>query len=429
MIFLKRFFSFFFIFFLSLNLLFSSELSDKLKQVPGIISVESLPSGSFFSERYLLLYEQLIDQSQPQLGSFRQRIFLNHKSYTSPVIYITEGYAADYAESERYIHELSNILQANQICVEHRYFAESTPDNYDIKYLTTKNAAEDHHSIFTSLKTIYQNKWISTGASKGGQTALLYQMYYPNDVDACVAYVCPNSRALVDGRHEKFISKIGSSKDRKIILEYQKELLKRKSSLLPIFEEHINKNNLHFRLPISDIYDYCVLEFGFAFWQFYANTSKIPSIKDSDSKLIGYLLIVAGPSYFSVESLKSIYAFYVQAAKELGYYGYDTQKLKSYLSIKSADNYFNEIFLPDSLNITFNSETSTKLEHFIQTKAKNTLIILGEYDPWSAVAPDNGNNANVIKIINPKGTHASNIMFLPKLKHDLAINKLFEWIK
>jgi hypothetical protein len=113
----------------------------------------------------------------------------------------------------------------------------------------------------------------------------------------------------------------------------------------------------------------------------------------------------------------------------LGYYGYDTDFLAKYLTIKTAEGYFEKIFLPKGVKPEFYAQTSSDLEKFLQTKAKNTFIIYGEYDPWTAAAPEIADNPGVIKIVNPKGTHATRIKSLPKIQHEMVINKLNEWLK
>lgn len=418
------------VFFLSItSFVFASEFSDKLNNLENVVSVEELKTSTFFSEKYLVIFELPLDASVPEAGTFKQRVFVCHKNYKAPVVYVTEGYAADYAESANYINELTDILQANQIVIEHRFFSGSAPDPLEWDYLTTKTAADDQHAIRMAFKDIYKGKWVSTGISKGGQTCLLYQMYYPRDVNACVAYVAPIARALEDGRHEPFINNIGTKQDRKKILSFQKDFLKRKPTILPIMESYVKTAKLTFRIPLEDIYDFCVLEYSFAFWQWVGNTEKIPSKKESDSKLFQHLLIVSNPEYFSIEGSESTLPFFYQAAKELGYYGYETKSLEKYLTISTAEGYFNRVFLPKELQSEFYSQTSKDLEAFIKTKAKNTIIIYGEYDPWSAAAPETGDNPGVIKVINPKGTHASRIKSLPQSQHEMVINTLNGWLK
>lgn len=397
---------------ISINL-FCTELYNKLVKLPGVVSVEELKTNSFFTEKYLVWFEQPIDWENPNSGTFKQRVFVNHKNYDIPVVYTTEGYSGDYAMHERYTNELCNIINANEIFVEHRFFSKSVPESIDWAFLTTKNVASDHHAIFKALKTLYRDKWVSTGISKGGETCLLYQMYYPADMDATVAYVAPVAKALEDGRHEAFIKNTGTAKDKKKIVDFQKEILKRRETIYPMFESFVKSSNLTFRIPLEEVYDYCVLEFSFAFWQWIGNTERVPTKKDSDDKLFQYLVTVAGPDYFSIEGSASTFPFFYQAARELGYYGYDTAPLEKLLIIDSAEGYFKKIFLPGDMNIEFESQTSMNLEKFLQNRAKNTFLIYGEFDPWTAVAPNVENNKQVLKVIGARGTHSTRIGSLP----------------
>ncbi|MDD2633931.1 MAG: S28 family serine protease [Bacteroidales bacterium] len=409
--------------------LFSSDLQSKLEALPGVVYVEELKTTDFFNEKFLILFEQYLDPSVPEAGKFRQRVFLSHKSYDAPMVFITEGYSADYAESERYVNELSRIIDANQICVEHRYFSQSAPAEIDWSYLTTSLAAGDHHNILVNLKSIYPKKWVSTGISKGGQTCLLYQMYYPNDVDATVAYVAPVATALEDGRHEPFINSISTRKDQKKINNFQKEVLKRRATIFPMFEQYVQLSKLSFRVPIEEVYDYCVLEYSFAFWQWIGNTDKIPSKKEADSKIFQHLITVSGPDYFSIEGSASTKPFFYQAAKELGYYGYQTNHLEDLLKITTSKNYFQKIFLGKDLKVDFYSQTSIDLQSFLKTKANNTILIYGEFDPWTAAAPEVSENNGVIKIVKPSGTHATRIMSLPENDKDMVVQLLTSWMK
>lgn len=413
---------------LSINI-FSSELSEKLLKLPGVISIEELKTSSLFSEKYLVWFEQALDLDNPNAGTFKQRVFVNHKSFDAPVVYTTEGYSGDYAANQRYVNELCKILNANEVLVEHRYFSESVPTPLDWSFLTTKNAAGDHHIIFTALKTIYTSKWVSTGISKGGETCLLYRMYYPEDVDVTVAYVAPVAKALEDGRHEPFIAQVATKSDRKKVSDFQTEILKRRATIFPIFKNYVETSNLTFRIPLEEVYDYCVLEFSFAFWQMFGNTERITGKKESDDKLFKYLIAVSGPSYFSIEGTKPTFPFNYQAARELGYYGYDTKAFEKLLVIKSAKGYFKKVFIPEDMDIQFESQTSINLENFLQTSAKNTFLIYGEYDPWTAVAPSIGENKNVIKVMCPKGTHATRILTLPKDMNEMLVNELNKLMK
>ncbi len=404
------------------------ELPQYLLAIPEVQDIDTLETSDFFSEKYLVLFKQEIDHGNPDAGYFTQRVFISHYGFNSPVVYTTEGYTGSYAEMPGYVNELSAMFEANQIVVEHRYFDQSVPEPFDWKYLTTANAAADHHAVFEALKPVYKEKWISTGISKGGETAMLYNMYYPDDVDICVAYVGPVAFAVEDGRHEPFIASVSTGKDRKRILSFQKEVLKRRSEMIPLLEAFSKKNKLTYRVSIDEVLDYCVLEFSFAFWQWGASPATIPGTKASTQELFRYLVMIASPDYFAIEGIEPTLPFFYQAARELGYYGYDVKPFKKYLSISSAEGYLYTIFLPPDLKVDFIPETSQKLADYMQHKAHHTILIYGEFDPWSAAAVDVSQNPNVLKVISPAGSHMARIKNLPKIQHDKVINTITQWL-
>ena len=171
------------------------------------------------------------------------------------------------------------------IFVEYRYFLESTPEPKDWQYLTAENSADDLHAVRNAFKSIYPGKWIATGISKGGQTTLLYRTFYPDDVDISVPYVAPLCYGAEDGRHEPFLRKVSTPEDRKRIEDFQLEVLKRKAALLPRFKKYCDEKGLKFRAPVEEIYDYCVLEYSFALWQWGTPVSSIPATTASDDEI------------------------------------------------------------------------------------------------------------------------------------------------
>jgi hypothetical protein len=346
------------------------------------------------------------------------------------VVFITEGYAANYAAIPRYINELSPMFNASQICVEHRYFGESWPEPLNWDYLTVANAAADHHTVLRMLKKYYTGKWISTGISKGGQTVVYHRWLYPNDVDASVPYVCPLNFGVEDGRHEPFIANIpGTAEQRKKIEDFQIEILKNRDIVLPMLIEFSKQKNFTFRISINAVLDYCVLEYPFALWQWGRMTDQIPTADDDIDKLFEHLMVVSGPSYFAIEGMDGIQSFFVQAARELGYYGYDTKPFKEYLSIRTAKNYLSQIFLPEDLSIKYNKKTAKHVKKFIRKTDAKILFIYGEWDPWSASGFEVPERNNFLKIVKPQGSHSTQIRNLPENQKKQVKRTLEDWLE
>ncbi len=401
----------------------------KLKALPGVIDVEEMPVSDYYKGKYEITYLQPLDHDNPEDGYFTQRLFLLHKDFDNPVVVTTEGYAADYGNFPLYQNELNSIVDGNEILIEHRFFSESTPDTIDWQYLTVENAATDHHKIIETFKTLYDEKWISTGISKGGQTALYHHTQYPEDVDFSVIYVAPLNYGIEDGRHEPFIIKNGNRSEQKAVRNFQLELLERKDSLLPMFADYVKENNYTFRIPIEQIYDYCVLEYSFAFWQWVADTETIPIENATNEEIFKHFVQVSGPDYFAIESGSRFFPFFIQAVKELGYYGYDTEPFKDYLDIPDAEEYIYEVFLPDSLShLQFNPETNQIVFDFIENNDPKMICIYGERDPWSASGVEFKRKNNMIKIVKKGGHHGTRISNLPEEQKEKVLEQIKEWM-
>ena len=405
-------------------------LQDKLKAISQITEVKPLESKEF-AEKYVTYFTQPLDHDRPELGNFRQRVIVSHVGFDRPTVIVTEGYGAGYALSPRYREELSKMFNTNMIFVEYRYFLESTPKPRDWQYLTAESSADDLHAVFEAFKKIYPDKWISTGISKGGQTTMLYRTFYPDDVDISVPYVGPLCYGVEDGRHEPFLRQVGTAEERKKIEDFQLEVLKRKGTLLPRFEKHCTEKGYEFFGSVEEIYDYSVLEYSFALWQWGTPVSTIPTCDADDDAIYKHFMAISEPSYFAKGGGNE--SFFVQAARELGYYGYDIRPFKKYLSIKSSKGYLKKLMLPeDAKHIKFDKTLSKKITKFLKKSDPKMVFIYGEIDPWSAAAPmwlDTSKKKNMHMFVQPRGSHRARINTLPEEMKQEAISIIKEWLE
>jgi hypothetical protein len=403
-------------------------LEQKINAISAIKEIRPLETSEF-SEKYVTYFTQPLDHRHPEKGSFRQRVIVSHVGFDRPTVIVTEGYGAAYALRSQYREELSKLLNANMIFVEYRYFLESTPEPKDWQYLTAENSADDLHAITTAFKNIYPGKWIATGISKGGQTTLLYRTFYPDDVDISVPYVAPLCYGVEDGRHEPFLHKVSTPENRKKIEDFQLEALKRKATLLPRFEKYCTEKNYSFRAPIEEIYDYSVLEYSFALWQWGTPISSIPATTASDDEIFSHLLAISEPGYFTADSPNA--SFFVQAARELGYYGYDVQPFKQYLSIQSSEGYLHRLMLPEELkDMPFDKTLSKKITKFLKKQDPKMIFIYGQNDPWTAAGVTwLKNKKNIHVFIQPNGSHLARISTLPEKEKKEVMELINEWLK
>lgn len=404
-----------------------SKLEQSLRLIPGVTRVERIESTQF-AEKYVFMIRQQVVPGNPTAGFFDQRVFLMHAGFDRPTVIVTEGYEASYGSRPAYREEVSQLFNTNIVLVEHRFFARSVPQPRQWMNLRGDYAMADLHRIRESFRTIYPGKWIATGISKGGQTALMYRTYYPEDVDITVAYVGPLCRGVEDGRHESFIAnRVGTPEDRAKVLAFQKDFLSRRERLQPLFDAFCDSAKLAFRLPKDEIYDFCALEYSFAFWQWGRPVSSIPGAEAPDSVVLNHLIKVVGPDYF-VQDTPTM-PFFVQAAKELGYYGYDTKPFSKLLHIKSAKHYLKKLFLPDFYKPRFSAKLYKKMSDFIAHTDKNIMLLYGEWDPWTAAAVPDPHRSNIKYIVQPGGSHRTRIGTLPEeMKRD-ALQTLTQWLQ
>ena len=253
--------------------------------------------------------------------------------------------------------------------------------------------------------------------------------FYPDDVDVSVPYVAPLCYGTEDGRHEPFLKKVSTDEDRKRITDFQLEILKRKAALLPLFEKYCTEQEYKFRAPIEEIYDYSVLEYSFALWQWGTPVGSIPLPTATDAELIAHLLAISDPSYFTTDSTNA--SFFVQAARELGYYGYDTRPFKKYLSIKSGKGYLHRLMLPEELkDMPFDKTLSRKIKGFLQKNDPKMIFIYGENDPWTAAGVTwLKEKKNIHVFIQPGGSHLARISTLPEKEKEEVMKLLNEWLR
>lgn len=405
-------------------------LRQRLEALDRVVGVRPLESTRF-DEKYELTLRQPLDWQAPERGDFTRRVVVFHAGCDRPTILVTEGYGAKYAYRADYREELSQLFDANIVFVEHRYFLSSTPEPCDWRYLTAEASACDLHDVRTLLGTVYPGRWIATGISKGGTTTMLYAAFFPGDVDGYVPYVGPVNRSREDGRHEKFLRRVGTAGERAAVENFQLEILRRRDRLMPRFETFCREKGYEFRVSPAEVYDFCVLEYPFSFWQWGSDASEIPSAAATDDELFDHFVRAVDPAYFVRETPTT--PFFVQAARELGYYGYDTRPLRRYLSIRTSRDYLRRIFVPDSLRGTkFDRSLYRRMHRYLRREDPNMVMIYGGSDPWTAsgagwaVTP---RKRNMKLFVQPGGSHRTRIATLPEPMREEAIEAIRAWLE
>ena len=398
---------------------------EKLSKLEGV-SFKTINGDDTYRQCFELSVEQPLDHENPNSEKFTQRVYLSHLDLNKPVVFITEGYSA----GRNYISELSDFIQANQIIVEHRFFGKSVPDSIKWNFLNLKQATADLHRINKLLKSIYKEKWVSSGISKGGQTSISYRYFYPEDVSATVPYVAPLNLKNEDPRLTTFISeKVANETDRKAVSDFQKKLLLTREFLMPEFKVLTQEKNYNFSILGEDAaFEFAVLEFSFAFWQWgYFQVIDIPTDFSNPKEIITFLDKTDAVSFFTDESIQGFRPFFYQALTEMGMYNYDTTAFSGLLKYVKDPN-FNFTF-PENTEKSFNKELMPGEYKWLKNKALNFVFIYGSFDPWFATAPDlSQSNGNHLFMVKEKGNHRTRIKSFTEAEQQQIKDSLYKWL-
>ena len=394
-------------------------LLSKLNTLPGI-EIERLDPDSTFSLRYRLMLEQPLDHGNPAGKTFKQQIILSHLDFNKPMVIVTEGYRA----SHNYCEELCNILNANQIYVEHRYFGKSAPDNLDWQYLNLKQATADYHRIVNLFKQFYTGEWISTGWSKGGQTTMMFKRNYPEDLDAAVIYDSPLNFSLEDQRIDKHFETVGTAEQRQKLIDFQRLVLSNKKSILPLFEWYAKGRNYKFSIGYEKAMEFCVLEYPFSFWQYTEhNFESIPQEGALPGEILEHLRSVVSFGSYSDASMNSPSMY--QFATEFGYYGYVQENVKDLLSDTEYRNYS---YAPEGAYLKYSNELMIDLNNWLQNSGNKMIYLYSEADPWSAPHVVINGSADYLEKFLSGGNHFTFIMTFPPKERKDILDKLSSWL-
>lgn len=245
------------------------DILQKLEDVPGIASVSEQPVSEPWSTEgarfFVLEIEQPVDHARPQTGAFRQTVTLFFRSEAAPMILASTGYGI---VRQIRVSEPAALLGANQLSVEHRFFNTSRPEPLDWSALDIEQAAGDHHRIVQLLRPLFPARWLSTGASKGGMTSVYHRMFYPDDVDATLAYVAPNSYGVSDERYVAFLDAVGDAACRNSVRALQRAVLENRSQLEPLMIARAATAEDTFDvLGTARAFEFATVEAPFALWQ------------------------------------------------------------------------------------------------------------------------------------------------------------------
>ncbi|MFD0687724.1 S28 family serine protease [Actinomadura fibrosa] len=363
----------------------ADDIAAQLKAIPGMQVTEkasTLPGYRWF----WLSYRQPVDHTKPKGQWFEQRIMLQHKSSDRPMVLYTSGYNTP---ETMFTSEPTALVDGNQISVEYRYFTPSRPEPTDWRKDTIWQAATDEHRLIGALKKIYKAKWISTGASKGGMTAVYHKRFYPNDVDGSVVYVAPNDVVNnEDSAYDRFFKTVGTDPQcRAHVKALAREFLKRRPAMLTRFKAAAAENGWTFTiLKTPDrAFENSVMDYEWGFWQYslQSDCASLPAVNASDDEIYGTLDNISGLSFYTDQGLAPYIPYYYQAGTQLGWPTPQFTNLRPLLRYERS--YQPRTYVPRDIPMRFDGGRAMRdIDGWVRAHGSHMLFLYGANDPWGS---------------------------------------------
>lgn len=402
-----------------------TDISRELFELPDVI-FKAIEAPEGFVSAYELRVRQPLDHGNPEGAHFYQRVYLSHRSFDKPMVIATEG----YQRPANRMYELTELIGANQLDVEHRFFGASVPDSLDYSYLTLEQATADLHKIRVLLGALYQGHWVSTGISKGGQTTIYYRYFYPEDVTASVPYVAPLNLELEEPRIYDFLGKVGTRECRDKIFTIQKRMLRDRDEFLMRIKWYSKGAKLSFDyLGLEKAFEYAVLEYPFSFWQWGHDCAKIPDPNAPVDEVLEHFIEVSNVDFFSDRDIHGYASHYYQAADQMGYYGYDIGPFKKWLKALPKDRNPSAIFTPGKMEVDFDGSLARAVYDWLAEEGDRFIHIYGELDTWSATAVPHSERVDALWIyLEGKDHGGARIKNMTESQRAAMVEKLEGWL-
>ncbi|GHH00511.1 S28 family serine protease [Comamonas sp. JC664] len=405
----------------------SADIRTRLEAIDGLVILSEVEANGF--RFFTMDFEQPVDHLRPWGPRFPQRVTLMHRSVEAPMVLDTEG-STIYAEPVP--AEPTDLIQGNQLTVEHRFFGSSRPAGaLDWRKLTVWQSAADAHRLVEVFKPLYGGRWLSTGVFKGGTAALAHRFFFPNDVHATVTYAAHHNRGLHDARHGRYVlTKVGDAACRQQLASLQYAALTRRDELLPLMNGYDAQGFTFGVLGKDRALEFGIIEAPFVFWQFYGaagTCDALPSPEGSAEELFGFFSYVSMMEFsFSDQALEASAPLYYQGATQLGGPGYAEVHLLPLL--RYAGEHIPTRFPPGGVRKTYEPWTLGLVESWTRFEAKRVLLVYGDLSPWaaSAFSTTPGNDAYRVIADDSIGFYGT-LGSLPEPQRSFLLGRLSEW--
>lgn len=412
-------------------------LIERLRALPGVDVVDHTVRGG--PATFALTFELPVDHDAPDGATLPLRAVLVHRDPRAPVVMHMSGYALFGSPEELAAAriELSSLLDANDLILEHRFFGTSAPTPAPPeawRQLTIAQSARDSHAVREQLRAVYDGPWVATGYSKGGMTALFHAAAFPGDFAAVVPYVAPLSLSVDDPRYVPFVAEIGPSDGvcrAKVLAAAHTAVAQRRG----LGNYHARVDPAAARLSVlarEALVAWSAIDWHWGFWQYQPVQvcADLPSPDAPVEELADWFPSMAS-SFETVGMFDPTVSPYMyQVAAELGAPATSNEHLRPEFDAVDLDS-LPEILVepaPWGESPSFDGRAVQATLTHLSTRAERVLAVYGEYDPWTAGRIPLREPAGGRVLTAPRANHEASIAGLSPPDRLVAVELIERWV-
>jgi hypothetical protein len=406
----------------------------QLKHLPGVtyLGKNHYPPSGY--QVYELEIRQPVNHHQPHGATFEQHLELYQLNLSAPMVMYVSGYFNYTFESPKltYLSAATTVVGGNQISVESRYYGDSVPHPTNWKYETIWQEAADEHHVVQVFKKLYHAPWLISGVSKGGETAIFHDYYYPHDFAGTFAWSAPSITETFGRTYDHFLDHVGTASCRAALLDVQRRALRHRSLFEKKLEAEAKAAHGTFKDwagGLDEDFELTILETPFVFWQYGSDCSAIPGARSTLQQLYAWYDDIDGWLASDDQESAPFFPYDYQAGTQLGYpVVHQRAELGSLLHWPlSAQN--PEQDMPPSYPVRPLSQHLMRAVHkWVLTHGSNLLFLYGQEDPFSAerfyLGPGTRDSA-IFTIAG--GNHVSPYTDLPAGEQKVFVQLLQTW--
>jgi hypothetical protein len=411
-----------------------SSIITQLKHLPGVtyLGKNAFPPAGY--RVYELEIRQPVNHHKPRGATFEQHLELYQRNVAAPMVMYLSGYFnyTFISPQDTYLSVPAMIVGGNQISVESRFYGDSVPHPTLWRYLTVWQEAADEHHVVQVFKQLYHARWLVTGVSKGGETAIFHDYFYPRDFAGTFAWSAPSITETFSHGYDSFLASVGTATCRRALLKTQIRALRHRAAFDAMIAAEAKAAGGTFNdwaKGLDEAFEVSILDTPFAFWQYGGDCSTVPGPKATLRQLYDWYDAIIGWLGADDQESGPFFPYNYQSGTQLGYpIIHERAELGSLLHYPLSAQAPQQDLPPNIPVRPLSQHLMRAVHQWVRAHGSRMIFLYGQDDPWTAQPFSIGPGTRDSAIFTIRGgNHVSPYTDLPSAQQKAFVEMLRTW--